>query len=208
LVGYVGVMGKQEGIDVLLRVAKRLVYERGRSDVQFCLVGGGTELEQLKAYARELGVDAHVTFTGWAFGPELFEILSTADVCVCPDRANDLNDKSTMIKVMEYMALGKPIVQFDLTEGRYSAQQASLYARRNDEVDFAEKLLHLLEHPEERRRMGEFGRQRVAQALEWRHQAPKLLAAYEAALGPYPPAIRGKMKTSAPGGIGRNQSSR
>jgi glycosyltransferase involved in cell wall biosynthesis len=208
LVGYVGVMGKQEGIDVLLRVVKHVVHERGRSDVQFCLVGGGTELEHLKAYARELGVHDHVTFTGWVFGPELFEILSTADVCVCPDVANELNDKSTMIKVMEYMALGKPIVQFDLTEGRYSAQEASLYARRNDEMDFAEKLLYLLEHPEERQRMGEFGQQRVAQELEWRHQVPKLLAAYEAALGPYPPAIRGRMKTSAPGGIGRNQSSR
>jgi glycosyltransferase involved in cell wall biosynthesis len=208
LVGYVGVMGKQEGIDVLLRVVAHIVHVRGRSDVQFGLVGGGTELMHMKAYAQELGVEAYVTFTGWAFGPELFEMLSTADVCVSPDIANDMSDKSTMIKIMEYMALGKPIVQFDLTEGRYSAQQASLYARRNDEVDFAEKLLHLLEHPAERQRMGEFGQRRIAQELEWRHQAPKLLAAYEAALGSYPPAMRGRMNTSAPGGIARNQSSR
>jgi glycosyltransferase involved in cell wall biosynthesis len=208
LVGYVGVMGKQEGIDLLLRVVKHIVQARGRSDVQFGLVGGGTELMHMKEYARELGVADFVTFTGRVPDRDLLEMLSTADVCVNPDIANDMNDKSTMIKVMEYMALGKPIVQFDLTEGRYSAQQASLYARKNDEADFAEKLLHLLDHPEERRRMGEFGQQRIAQELEWRRQAPKLLAAYEAALGPYPPAIRGRMKTSAPGGIGRNQSSR
>ena len=87
-----------------------------------------------------------------------------------------------MIKVMEYMALGKPIVQFDLTEGRYSAQDASLYARHNDETDFADKIIHLIDHPEVRKRMGEFGRRRIEQELAWHHQVPKLLAAYAAAL--------------------------
>jgi glycosyltransferase involved in cell wall biosynthesis len=136
----------------------------------------------MRAYARAIGVERHVTFTGRVPDQQMLEMLSTADVCVNPDIANQMNDQSTMIKVMEYMALGKPIVQFDLTEGRYSAEQASLYARNNDEADFADKILDLLDHPERRKCMGEAGRRRIEQELEWRHQAPKLLAAYEAAL--------------------------
>jgi glycosyltransferase involved in cell wall biosynthesis len=98
---------------------------------------------------------------------------------VNPDVANDMNDISTMNKIMEYMALGKPIVQFDLAEGRYSAQLASLYARRNDAFDFAGKIVQLLDDPEKRRAMGAFGRRRIESELEWRHEVPKLLAAYE-----------------------------
>jgi glycosyltransferase involved in cell wall biosynthesis len=110
----------------------------------------------------------------------MLEMLNTADVCVNPDVANEMNDKSTMNKIMEYMALAKPIVQFDLTEGRFSAREASLYAKRNDPVDMAEKIVQLLEDPEARRRMGEYGRNRVETELEWRYEAPKLLQAYEA----------------------------
>jgi len=180
LVGYVGVMGKQEGIDYLLRAVRHIVHELGRSDVQFGLVGGGTSLDEMKAYAVELGVADFVTFTGRVPDEELLAMLSTADVCVNPDIANDMNDKSTMNKIMEYMALGKPIVQFDLAEGRYSAQQASLYARSNDAVDLAAKIVELLDDPARRAQMGEFGRKRVAEELEWRYEEPKLLAAYDA----------------------------
>ena len=183
LVGYVGVMGKQEGIDYLLRAAAHIVHDLGRQDVHFGLVGAGTSLDEMKAYARELKVDAYVTFTGRVPDDELLAMLNTADVCVNPDVANEMNDKSTMNKIMEYMALGKPIVQFDLTEGRYSAQDASLYAARNDERDLGRKLIELLDDPERRRRMGEFGRARVLGQLEWRYEAPKLLRAYEAAFG-------------------------
>ena len=183
LVGYVGVMGKQEGIDYLLRAAAHIVHDLGRQDVHFGLVGSGTSLDEMKAYARELKVDAYVTFTGRVPDDELLAMLNTADVCVNPDVANEMNDKSTMNKIMEYMALGKPIVQFDLTEGRYSAQDASLYAARNDERDLGRKLIELLDDPERRRRMGEFGRARVLGQLEWRYEAPKLLRAYEAAFG-------------------------
>ena len=180
LIGYVGVMGKQEGVDYLLRAARYLVIEKGRNDIHFGLVGGGTSLDEMREYARELGIDEYVTFTGRVPDQELLEMLNTADVCVNPDVANEMNDKSTMNKIMEYMALGKPIVQFDLTEGRFSAQEASLYAMKNDEVDLAEKILYLLDHPDERERMGKFGRQRVENELEWRHEEPKLLAAYDA----------------------------
>ena len=181
LVGYVGVMGAQEGIDLLLHTARRIVRDLGRDDVQFGLVGGGTSLEAMKALARELGIAEHVTFTGRVSDAELLAMLNTADVCVNPDVANEMNDKSTMNKIMEYMALGKPIVQFDLTEGRWSARDASLYARRNDPDDFADCIVALLDDPERRARMGACGRQRVLRELEWKYEAPKLLAAYDAA---------------------------
>ncbi len=179
MVGYVGVMGRQEGIDYLLQAARHIVHDLKRTDVHFGLVGGGTSLEEMKALARELGVADYVTFTGRVPDAELLAMLNTADVCVNPDIATEMNDISTMNKIMEYMALGKPIVQFDLAEGRYSAQSASLYARQNDAVDFAAKIVELLDHPERRREMGEFGRRRVIEELEWRHEVPKLLAAYD-----------------------------
>lgn len=181
LVGYVGVMGKQEGIDYLLKAARHIVHDLGRTDVHFGLVGGGTALDDMKALAAELGVAGHVTFTGRVPDDAMLDMLNTADVCVNPDVANDMNDKSTMNKIMEYMALGKPIVQFDLTEGRFSAQEASLYAAKNDPVDMARKILELLDDPERRSRMGSFGRQRVENELEWRYEVPKLLKAYAAA---------------------------
>ena len=194
LVGYVGVMGKQEGIEYLLQAVRHIVVERARTDVHFGVVGGGTSLGPMRTLAGELGIADYVTFTGRVSDEEMLAMLNTADVCVNPDVANDMNDKSTMNKVMEYMALGKPIVQFDLAEGRYSAQQASLYARRNDPIDLAAKMLELLDDPVRRERMGEFGRRRVESELEWRHEIPKLLAAYEA-------LWRGPAVSPAPRGV-------
>lgn len=179
LVGYVGVMGKQEGIDHLLRVARFITHEMGREDVHFSLVGGGTELEAMKKYAEDLGVGKYVTFTGRVSDEEMLAVLNTADVCVNPDIANDMNDKSTMNKIMEYMALGKPVVQYDLTEGRVSAQAASLYAKENDEIDLADKIVLLLDDKELRNKMGSFGRERVVNELQWDYEVPKLLAAYD-----------------------------
>jgi glycosyltransferase involved in cell wall biosynthesis len=179
LVGYVGVMGKQEGIDYLLRAVRHVVHDMGRHDVHFGLVGGGTSLEEMKRLAEELGVAEFVTFTGRVSDEDLLDMLNTSDVCVNPDVVNEMNDKSTMNKIMEYMALAKPIVQFDLTEGRFSAQDASLYALPNDSDDMGRKIVELLDDPERRRSMGEFGRSRVESALEWQYEAPKLLRAYE-----------------------------
>jgi len=179
LVGYVGVMGAQEGIDYLLRAAQHIVFEMGRQDVHFGLVGGGTSLDEMKAYAEELKMSQYVTFTGRVPDEEMLQMLNTADVCVNPDVANEMNDKSTMNKIMEYMALGKPIVQFDLTEGRYSAQEASLYALKNDYKDMAEKIVELLDNTKKRTAMGKLGRKRVEEKLSWEHEAPKLLKAYD-----------------------------
>ena len=185
LVGYVGVMGRQEGIDLLLRAVAAIVFDLGRRDVQFGLVGGGTSLDEMKALAVRLGIADYVTFTGRVPDAELLAMLNTADVCVNPDVANEMNDKSTMNKIMEYMALGKPIVQFDLTEGRRTAREASLYAKCNDVADLAAKLVALLDDPERRAAMGQAGRSRVEDELEWRYEAPKLLEAY-AGLWPAP----------------------
>lgn len=178
-VGYLGVMGRQEGIPYLLEAARHIIFDLGRTDVQFGLVGGGPELAAMRRLAGELGLDDHVTFTGRVPDEEMLAVLNTADICVNPDEHNEMNDKSTMNKVMEYMALGKPLVQFDVAEGRYSAQAASLYARPNDPVDLARRMLELLDDPERRRRMGEFGRRRVVEELAWPHEAPKLLEAYD-----------------------------
>lgn len=179
LVGYVGVMGRQEGLDYLLKAVAHIVQKLGRSDVHFGLVGGGTSLAEMKLYAQDLGIADYVTFAGRVPDMQLLEMLNTADVCVNPDVANEMNDKSTMNKIMEYMALGKPIVQFDLAEGRFSAQEASLYAKNNDAVDMAEKIVALLDDPVLRQEMGAFGRNRVLNELEWKYEVPKLLAAYD-----------------------------
>lgn len=183
LVGYVGVMGKQEGIDLLLQAVRHIVHELKRTDIQFGLVGGGTELPAMRELAKQLAIDEYVTFTGRAPDHVLLEMLNTADLCVNPDRANEMNDRSTMNKIMEYMALGKPVVQFDLTEGRVSAGDASWYARPNDVTDLAQKMVALLSDENQRIYMGNIGRERVENALSWQHEAPRLLAAYDNLLG-------------------------
>ena len=182
MVGYVGVMGDQEGIDLLLESIQHLVNEQGREDIQFVLVGGGPSLDTLKNMSDEMGLGDYVTFTGRAPDADLFEVLSNADVCVNPDRVNEMNDKSTMNKILEYMAFNSPIVQFDVTEGRFSAQEASLYAAPNDTQDFANKIAELLADPERRAQMGEYGRKRVETEMAWPYQIPALIGAYQKVL--------------------------
>jgi len=181
LVGYVGTMSVQEGLDILLDVAAH-IKQSGRGDVHFTCVGGGPGLTGLQKMVKEKGLEDIVDFTGRVSDQKLLEILSTADVCVNPDKPCEMNDISTMIKIMEYMALEKPIVQFDLKEGRFSAGDASLYSSNHDLVkDFAAKILWLLEHPAERMRMGAFGRQRVETELAWEYSVENLKAAYQRA---------------------------
>lgn len=179
LVGYVGVIGPQEGLKYLLQAASFLIHDCQRTDIHFGIVGSGSELDNIRRLASDLKIDDHFTFTGRVPDETLLEYLNTADVCVNPDEHNLMNDSSTMIKIMEYMALRKPIVQFDLCEGRVSAEEASLYARPNDAIDFAKKVVELLDDPAKRESMGRYGRERVERELAWKHQAPKLLAAYD-----------------------------
>lgn len=179
MVGYLGVIGQQEGIEYLLEAAKYIKEEKKRKDIFFGIVGGGPHLKELKQKCREMNLDDIVEFTGRVSDEVLLDYLNTADVCVNSDEYNEMNDKSTMNKILEYMALGKPIVQFDLTEGRYSAQEASLYAEHNNSIDMAEKILFLLSNEEMRNRMGEFGRSRVINELSWEHTSETLIKGYD-----------------------------
>ena len=180
MVGYLGVIGKQEGIQYLLEAAKYIREELKRDDICYGIVGGGTSLEEMKALSVSMGIGDIVTFTGRAPDDVMLDYLNTADICVNPDEYNPMNDKSTMNKVLEYMALGKPIVQFDLTEGRYSAREASLYAKPNDAVDMAKKIVELLDDEEKRKEMSSFGRKRVVEELSWEHTSKALLEGYRA----------------------------
>jgi glycosyltransferase involved in cell wall biosynthesis len=179
LVGYVGTMSMQEGMEILMESACYL-KQLGRHDVHFTCIGGGPGLADLQKLVRDKNLEDMVDFTGRIPDEQLLEILSTADVCVNPDKPCEMNDISTMIKIMEYMALCKPIVQFDLKEGRFSAQDASLYAdNKNQVADFAAKIIWLLDNPGERERMGRLGRKRVERELAWEYSAQNLLTAYQ-----------------------------
>lgn len=178
MIGYVGTISAQEGLEILVDVAE-YIRKGGRTDIQFTCVGGGPGLQSLRELVADRNMGEYFTFTGRVSDEELLEILSSADVCVNPDKPCEMNDISTMIKIAEYMALGKPIVQFDLKEGRFTAEDASLYANTQNQVpDFAAKILWLLEHPEERARMGAFGMKRVRDKLAWKYSEAGLLAAY------------------------------
>lgn len=180
MVGYLGVIGKQEGIPYLLEAARYIRNELHRDDICYGIVGGGTSLEELKTLSVSMGIDDIVTFTGRATDDVMLDYLNTADICVNPDEYNPMNDKSTMNKVLEYMALGKPIVQFDLTEGKYSAKEASVYANPNDAVDMGKKIVELLDNPQKRQEMSAYGRKRIVEELSWEHTSKALLAGYEA----------------------------
>ena len=179
LVSYLGVMGPNDGIEILLQSIRHIVRQLGRTDIRFILIGAGDEYQTLVDLSRELALENQVHFTGRIPDQEVIEIICSSDVCVAPDPKDPLNDLSTMNKIIEYMALGKPIVAFDLQEARVSADKAAYYAAANNPVDFAEKILLLLEEPEKRQSMGAFGRQRFLERLAWEHQSRQLLALYE-----------------------------
>ena len=179
LVAYLGVMAPQDGVDYLLRAAKLLLDARGARDVAFTLIGSGDSFDDLKALTTELGLDDVVSFTGRIPDAEVEAILSTADVCVGPDPKNPLNDVSTMNKILEYMALGKPIVAFDLRETRYSAGDGALYAQPNEESDLADKIDQLLRDPARREVMGAYNRERFKNGMAWDYSRVRLIEAYD-----------------------------
>ena len=179
LVAYLGVMAPQDGVDYLLRAAARLLEDRGARDVSFTLIGAGDSFDDLVALTRELGLDDVVHFTGRIPDAEVEAILSTADVCVSPDPKSPLNDVSTMNKVLEYMALGRPIVAFDLRETRHSAADGALYATPNEESDLAAKIDLLLRDEALRCRIGAYNRARFQQGFAWEYSAVVLTRAYE-----------------------------
>lgn len=183
LLCYLGVMGPQDGVDYALRALARLRDEQGRTDWHAVFVGAGDTFDAMVALSRELGLADRVEFTGRIPDADLVRYLSAADVCLAPDPLNPLNDVSTMNKIMEYMAMGRPVVSFDLREARVSAGEAAVYAPANDESAFAKLVAGLLDDPAQRERMGHIGQQRIAGPLSWEQSAKALLAAYAAATG-------------------------
>jgi glycosyltransferase involved in cell wall biosynthesis len=178
IIGYVGTLGVQDGIDYLLRALHHLQQDLGRDDFYCVVIGSGVAQADLERLTIELALTDRVGFTGFLTGDELLATMSAADIFVTPDPSNDYNDRSTMIKMMEYMALERPIVAFDLPEHRVSAGKAALYAVPNHESDFAAKLSLLMDDFELRSRMGAEGRRRVEEELAWSYQADALIGAY------------------------------
>lgn len=191
LLCYLGVMGPQDGVDYALRALAKLRDEVGRTDWHAVFVGSGDAFDAMVELSRSLGLDEQVRFTGRIPDADLVRHLSTADVCLSPDPRNPLNDVSTMNKVLEYMAMGRPIVSFDLREARVSAGEAALYAPANDEAAFARLVARLLDDPDERARMGKIGQERVTGRLSWRNSQAALLAAYAAACRDHTPVSAG-----------------
>ena len=176
---YVGMMGPQDGVDTLLRSVEALARDFGRQDFRVVIIGDGTSLDEMKAYARSLGLDELVTFTGRLEHESVLEIIATADVCLCPDPKSPLSDKCSLVKCIEYMSMGKPFVAFDLEEVRRAAGPAAVYAESGTEQEFAQMIHDLLDNPGRRQEMGMLGRARVANALAWEHSKVLLWQAYE-----------------------------
>src|SRR3989475_9661537 len=179
---YIGIMNPQDGVDYLLRSLRHLAFELGRKDFYCVIMGSGDSLAALRALATELRLERFVEFTGYISEEDLLSNLAAADICVDPDPSSPLNDVSTWIKIMEYMAYAKPIVSYDLKETRFSAQDAAIYVKPNDEGEFAEPIALLMDQPMLRKTAGEFGRECVEQDLQWPVVRKELLRAYETLL--------------------------
>ncbi len=178
VIGYAGVMGIQDGVEHLLRALAHLAHDLGRTDFWALLVGPGEALEGLKQLAVQLGIAEMVAFPGWVEKEDMPAYLSAMDICVAPEPSNAYNDNSTMIKIMEYMAVARPIVAFDLPEHRFTAQDAAVFVPPNDELELARALAELMDDPQRREAMGAFGRRRIETELAWPYSARKLLDAY------------------------------
>jgi glycosyltransferase involved in cell wall biosynthesis len=179
LIGYLGTIGPQEGLEYLVEAAAHLKSKRPANDVGWLVIGDGPTRQDIINLAKRRGVENEIHFPGRLDDPTMIQAICSCDVCVNTDVATPMNDKSTMNKIIEYMALGRPIVQFDLTEGRVSAGLASLYAKPNDAKDLANRIEQLLENPTLRRQMADYGRSRVEEKLAWEYSVPILLDAYE-----------------------------
>jgi len=183
LVCYLGVMAPQDGVDYLLRAIRHVVDVVKRKDIQFTLIGSGDSFGAIQQLRDDLGLSDCVELTGRISDADVASYLSTADICVCPDPLNPLNDVSTMNKVLEYMTFGRAMVSFDLKESRFSARDGALYVTPNDEIEFGEKIIQLLTDDELREGIGRRNRERIDKELSWEHTSKELVKAYRFLLG-------------------------
>jgi glycosyltransferase involved in cell wall biosynthesis len=190
IIGYVGVMGFQDGVDYLLRALHHLIHDLGRTDFYCVLVGTGDAWPKLRVMARQLGLDPYVWFTGFIPNEKMLSCLSAANICVAPEPSNPFNDQSTMVKIIHYVSLRMPIVAFDLPEHRFTAGDAALYVKPNDELAFANAISQLMDDPRRRETLGASGHRRFVAELAWEYSVPKLLEAYQAILPMPTTAIR------------------
>ncbi len=182
LLAYLGIMGPQDNVDVLLDVMETIVG-RGRTDLHLVLMGFGDCLEDLRARTTELGLDDYITFTG-AVGPDaIAEHLSTATLGLAPDLKTPLNDVSTHNKTMEYMAYALPVVSFDLAESRISAGESSVYVPSGDVEAFAEAVCALVDDPERRLSMATVARNRCVAELDWQPQRSRYVGVFDELTG-------------------------
>jgi glycosyltransferase involved in cell wall biosynthesis len=179
---YVGSLNPQDGVDYLLRSLRHLLHGLKRSDFYCVIMGTGDSLQDLRDLAENLQLNGCVELTGFVSDEDLQANLAAADICVDPDPSSPLNDLSTWIKIMEYMASAKPVVAFDLKETRFSARDAAIYVAPNNETEFAEAIAKLMDHPERQNQMGTYGRRRVEDELQWANVGKNLLTAYETLL--------------------------
>ncbi|MBN1427328.1 MAG: glycosyltransferase family 4 protein [Anaerolineae bacterium] len=183
VIGYAGIIGYQDGLDYLIRALGHLTQDLGRHNFRCIICGTGDALPKIQALVSESGLDSYVLFAGWLSRDKLISHLLAADICVAPEPSNQYNDRSTMIKLMEYMTLARPIVAFDLPEHRVTAEKSALYARPNDELDFARKIVELMDNPDLCNQLGKIGRTRIETKLAWPYQADRLLEAYQSLKG-------------------------
>ena len=179
---YIGSLNPQDGVDYLLRSLRHLLYVLKRSDFHCVIMGTGDSLQDLRDLAGNLQLNGCVELTGFVSDKDLQANLAAADICLDPDPSSPLNDVSTWIKVMEYMAAAKPIVSFDLNETRFSARDAAIYVEPNKEAKFAEAIARLMDQPELQKEMGAYGRRRVEDELQWARVGKNLLTAYDTLL--------------------------
>jgi glycosyltransferase involved in cell wall biosynthesis len=186
LLGYVGIMGRQDGVDILVRAMAHVVLGLGRTDIGCLIIGDGPERSALTALVRELGLERYITFTGFLAGEELLGSLCAVDVGIIPDPPNVCNDKISMNKVFEYMALGIPFVQFDLAQSRREAGDAAVVVPEATPERLAQSVVELIGDEPARRRMSASGKERAAREFRWANEKMSLVTAYDSLLSPNP----------------------
>jgi glycosyltransferase involved in cell wall biosynthesis len=187
VLGYVGVIGDQDGVDHLVMALHHLIRERGLRDFHAIVVGDGPALASARELATGLGLDDYITFTGYLTGKALLQQLNAFDIGIMPDPVNAYNDKISMNKVFEYCALGIPSVAYPLTETKRLLGNAGVYADGSTPTDLARACAALMQDDALRTHCADEAARLAQHSFNWDREAGKLVAAYER-LSPSEPA--------------------